>query len=99
MPGAEVLVFLRDEAQLEKLLTSSVDTEMTFFQVSGGFFGLAVALAMMYPVLNARGAARMHCPAPNSASDADRLSQPCPGHLLYPHPSPQTFLCQQNRTP
>ena len=40
-----------DEAELERLLTSSVDTEMTFIQTSGGLFGLIVALAVIYPVL------------------------------------------------
>ncbi len=39
-----------DEAQLEELLTGKIGAEMTFIQASGGIFGLAVALAMNYPV-------------------------------------------------
>lgn len=40
-----------DDAELENLLTHSVNTEIMFIQTSGGIFGLLIGLALIFPVM------------------------------------------------
>jgi len=40
-----------DEAEVEKMITGTVETELVFIQTSGGIFGALVGLAVMFPFL------------------------------------------------